>query len=146
MPPTEPRPLLPALLWLLLGVAAFVMAWATVALAFERVFAWLAVLAAADMVLLLGMARMPASALRATLALLATAAIIVLVNFGIAAGHMGEAMGMTPWRSALLLGPRHAWTIAQLANSRVDWVLYALALLVAAAVGFSARRRAPSAR
>ena len=146
MPSSERSRAVPAMPWLLLGIGGFAAAWATLALMFERQLAWLAVLAAADMVLLLGMARMPASPLRALLAVAATAATIVLANFCIAAGHMGAVMGMTPWRSAALLGPRHAWTLAQLANTRADFAAYALALLVAGIGGFSARRRAPSAR
>ena len=126
-----------------LGMLGFVSAWVLAALFFERQCAWLAPLAAADMVLLLSVSRWPAGAGRAALACVATAVAIALANFGIAAGELGQSFGMRPWESALMLGPDLAWTLLQMANSRLDLAFYAVGLLVALAAGFSARRRAP---
>ncbi|HSD16916.1 MAG TPA: hypothetical protein VLC71_06630 [Thermomonas sp.] len=143
-PATKPRWF--ALPLLALGSLGFVSAWVLLALLLERQCAWLAPLAAVDMVLLLGISRWPAGATRAAWALLATAIAIVLANFGIAAGELGKSFGLRPWESALMLGPDHAWTLLQMANSSLDLAFYATGLLVALVGGFSARRRAPSAR
>lgn len=135
-----------ALPLLALGMLGFVSAWVLAALFFERQCAWLAPLAAVDMVLLLSISRYPAGAARAAWALVATAIAIMLANFGIAAGELGKSFGLRPWESALMLGPDHAWTLLQMANSPLDLAFYALGLVVALIAGFSARRRAPSAR
>ena len=45
-----------------------------------------------------------------------------------------------------MLGPDHARTLLEMANSPLDLAFYAMGLLVALVAGFSARRRAPSAR
>ena len=142
----DPTPRWFALPLLGLGMLGFVSAWVLAALFFERQCAWLAPLAAVDMVLLLGIARWPAGAKRAAWAFAATAMAIALANFGIAAGEVGQGFGLRPWESALLLGRDHAWTLLEMANSPLDLALYAVGLLVALVAGFSARRRAPSAR
>jgi hypothetical protein len=131
---------------LLLGAAGFAALWVLVALSHDRVLAWLAPLAAADMVLLLAIARWPAGPSRALLAVLATGATILAANFGIAAGQVGQALGLLPWQSALKMGPSYAWTLASLAGTPLDLASYALALVVAFWAGLSARRRAPSVR
>ena len=143
---TDPTPRWFALPLLVLGMLGVVSAWVLAALFLERQCAWLAPLAAVDMVLLLAISRWPAGAGRATWAFAATAVAIALANFGIAAGEVGQAFGLRPWESALMLGPDHAWTLLEMANSSLDLAFYALGLLVALVAGFSARRRAPSAR
>lgn len=146
---SPPHPVVPrwyALPLLLLGIAGFAALWVMVALSYDRMLAWLAPLAAADMVLLLAVARWPAGSGRAVLALLATAATIALANFGIAAGQIGQGLGLLPWHSALKLGPAYAWLLWDLATDAPDLAWYGLALLVAAWAGFSARRPAPSVR
>lgn len=130
-----------ALPLLALGALGFVSAWVLAALFLERQCAWLAPLAALDMVLLLAISRWPASARRAGWAFAATALTIVLANFGIAAGELGKSFGLRPWESALMLGPDHAWTLLQMANSPLDLAFYATGLIVALIGGFSARRR-----
>ncbi len=136
-----PTPRWFALPLLALGMLGFVSAWVLAALFFERQCAWLAPLAAVDMVLLLGMARWPAGAGRAGWAFAATAVAIALANFGIAAGELGKSFGLRPWESALMLGADHAWTLLKMANSPLDLAFYVAGLLVALVAGFSARRR-----
>ena len=143
-PDTAPRWF--ALPLLALGMLGFVSAWVLLALVLERQCAWLAPLAALDMVLLLGIGRWPAGAKRAGWALVATAMAIVLANFGIAAGELGQSFGMRPWESATMLGANHAWTLLQMANSPLDLAFYASGLLVALVAGLNARRRGPSVR
>ena len=135
-----------ALPLLALGMLGFVSAWVLAALFFQRQCAWLSVFAAADMVLLLSIARWPAGAGRAAWAFTATAVAIALANFGIAAGELGQSFGLRPWESALMLGPALAWTLLEMANSRLDLAFYAAGLLLALVAGFSARRRVPSVR
>ena len=143
---TDPTPRWFALPLLVLGMLGFVSAWVLAALFFERQCAWLAPLAAVDMVLLLAISRWPAGARRAACAFVATAVAIALANFGIAAGEVGQGFGLRPWESALMLGRDHARTLLEMANSPLDLAFYAMGLLVALVAGFNARRRAPSAR
>jgi hypothetical protein len=143
-PPASPRWF--ALPLLLLGIAGFAALWVVVALSWDRMLPWLAPLAAADMVLLLAVARWPAGWTRASLAVAATLATIALANFWIAAGQVGQGLGLLPWQSAMKLGAAYAWLLWDLATGAVDLAWYALALAVAAWAGFSARRPAPSAR
>ena len=144
--PLSQRPRWYALPLLALGVAGFAAAWALVALSYDRQLAWLAPLAAADMVLMLGIGRWPAGLGRACVALLATIATLVAANFGIVAGQVGRNMGLMPWDSALKLGPSYALELVRLATSPSDLGFYALGLLIAVWAGVSARRPAPSAR
>lgn len=120
----------PALL--VIGSFGFAAAWVLLAVARDRQCSWMAILAALDAALLLRMARMPRSWLRAMLAVIATASTIVLANWGIAAAQIGRAMGLLPWESMTKLGPFYAWTLANLANPPVDLVWLAAALVLAA--------------
>lgn len=145
MPPTS-APRWYALPLLALGATGFAAAWILVALALDRQCAWLAPLAALDMVLLLRMARWSAGPARAGWAVLATLAVVVAANFLIVAGQIGISLGLRPWESALRIGPHFAWLLARLANSRTDLALYMLGVLAAAWAGVSGRRPASSAR
>ena len=142
-PSTKPRWF--ALPLLVLGVLGFAAAWTLAALAFERHCAWLAPLAAIDMALLLGFGRWPASFKRAGVALLATITTIAVANLAIAATEMGRNMGLTPWASALKMGPDYAILLVRLANGPAEFAWYALALALAVWRGLSGRRPAPSA-
>lgn len=135
-----------ALPLLALGAAGFAAAWMLLALVADGQCAWLAPVAALDMVLLLRIAHWPAGRSRAGWALLATAATIAMANYGIVAGQVGQGFGMRPWESALRLGPNYAWLLAGLANNRLDLGFYAIGLVTAAWAGLSGRRPAPSVR
>lgn len=133
-----PKPRWFALPLLALGAAGFASAWMLVALRFDRQLAWLAPLAAADMVLLLSVSRWPAGRSRAATALLATLATTGLTVFGIVAGQVGMGMGLRPWESALKLGPSYAWELARLATRPGDLAWYALGIAVAVVAGYRA--------
>ena len=136
-----------ALPLLALGVAGCAALWVLLALGLQRgQCAWLAPLAALDMLLLQRIARWPAGAGRAAWAVAATALAIALANYGIAAAEVGRNMGLLPWDSALRLGPGYAATLLELANGPAEWAWYALALALAAWGGLSGRRPAPSVR
>lgn len=135
--PTPPAPhraaapsaLGPALL--LLGTLGFAAAWAAVSLATGRTLAWMAVLAAADVALLLRLGRFRPGTGRSLAGAAAWAAIVVLAGWSVIAGHLGKVFGLTPWASATRLGADHAWTLATLAYTPAD-VAWLLAGLVAA--------------
>ena len=135
-----------ALPLLALGAGGFAAAWTLLALLLERQCAWLSLLAAADMVLLLKLSGLAGGKRRAGWAVATTACVIGTANFLITAGEVGKSFGLRPWESALQLGPGYAWLLTRLANSDFDLLLYAASLLLAAWLGLSARRPAPSAR
>lgn len=135
-----------ALPLLALGILGFAAIWMLLALGFDGMLAWLAPLAAVDMVLLLALAHWPAGRSRALIATLATALTIAIATFCTIAAQIGLGMGLRPWESVLKLGPAYAWELARLAMRPTDWAWCALGLVVAAAAGFSVRRRVPSAR
>ena len=116
---------------LLIGSFGFAAAWVLLAFARDRQCSWMAMLAAIDATLLLRLARMPRGWLRAALAIIATAFTIVLANWGIAGAQIGRVMGLLPWESMTKLGPFYAWTLANLANTPVDLLWLAAALVLA---------------
>lgn len=124
-----------AIALLLTGSAGFAALWVLMALYTDRQCGWMAVAAAADTALLLRLGGMPRGWSRAGWALAATAAIIVLANWGIAGGQIGSAMGLLPWESLQKLGTGYAWTLAQLANHGADLAWAVAALLLAAWLG-----------
>ena len=116
---------------LLLGTAGFAAIWIVLSLFNNAQNSWMAVLGALDVAWMLRLGRYPAGPRRMTLALIATAAIMALANWGIIASQLGLVLGLQPWESAIKLGPNLAWTLFQLANGATDLVLYAIALVVA---------------
>ena len=119
------------LILLLLGSGGFAAAWVLLSLMSDSQCSWMALLAALDAALLLRLARVPAGACRAIVAVLATGGIIALANWGIAAAQLGKMLGLLPWDSALKLGPHHAWTLIQLANDSTDMAWMGAALVLA---------------
>jgi len=126
----------PSLLLLLLGGLFFAAIWTLLAVYTGKPCGWMAVLAALEVALMLRWGGMPSGGARMLVAVLATAAIIVLVNWLTAATQIGFAMGLNPWDSALKLGADYAWTLAGLANQTADKTGMAAALLLA---GLAAR-------
>jgi len=133
------RWLAPALL--VLGSLGCAAAWIPLALSTGRPCSWLALLAAIDAAFLLRLARMPAGAARPAMAVLGTAATIVLAYWGIIASQIARTVGVLPWESALKLGPHHAWTLAGLATAPVDLAWLGSGLVLAA--WLSGRRPVP---
>ena len=132
--PAQPSPWF-AILLVTLGSAGFAAAWVLLAYTRDQQSSWMAVLAALDAAVLLRMARMPAGWLRATLAVAATMASIVLANWGIAAAQIGKMMGLLPWQAMAKQGLDYSWTLATLANGPVDFAWLAAALVVALFAG-----------
>lgn len=132
MTPDQHKTPLPALLLLLIGCLGFAATWVLAARLLEAQSAWLAPLAALDAALMLRLGRMPPGWKRMAWGLSATAAIMLLANWGITATEVGIGMGLLPWESALRLGPVYAWELIRLANGTIELAWYALALVAAA--------------
>lgn len=137
MPATAPvaRAAWLAPVMLLFGSLFFSLIWIMLALFLGRTCGWMAILGAVDAFAILYFAGMRPGWKRAAWALLATTGMIVLANWGIAATQIGISLGLSPWDSALKLGPHHAWTLASLANQTADKIWMALALVLALLLG-----------
>lgn len=96
--------LLPAFA-LVVGVMGAVAVWLGLAITLRSTCAWVAPLAALDMVLMLRLAAAPPGKVRAVLALTGTAIAIVISYWMIVATQMGLLLGLSPAESAQRLGP-----------------------------------------
>ncbi|KFN42133.1 hypothetical protein N790_11885 [Arenimonas malthae CC-JY-1] len=123
------RWLLPALAWAA-GVLGMVAAWLAVSLALRSPSGWLALVAAADLALMLRLAAMPPGRTRALLATAGTAVAILASYWIYAASLMGMTLGLQPMASALRLGPVLAGELLRHATTGWDlaWALLALPL------------------
>lgn len=135
MPATPRTPLVVPVLLGLLGILGMAAVWALLALIVGRQCAWMAVLSAADIALLLRLSRARPGIPRALVTALATAATILLANWCIAATHLGGQVGLKVVDSLQRLGTDHAMTLFGLANGPVELAWYAVALLVALWLG-----------
>ena len=132
MPNLSVRPWALPSLALLGGIAGISAGWVAVAQLSGSSSSWLALVAAVDMAVLLRLTHAPVGKMRIVLAVLATALAILLAHWMMAAIRMGGLIGLAPLDSALRLGPNLAWQIARLGLDRVDGVLLAAALPLAA--------------
>jgi hypothetical protein len=129
-----PRIVLPLLL-AVLGVFGMSAVWTMVALIFDRQCAWLAVVAAADIAMLLRLGRAKPGMARAAFALVATMATILIANWSIAAMQMGGPMGLPLVDSLQRMGTDLARTLLDLANQSVEWAWYGMAAILAVWLG-----------
>ncbi|MEI2454116.1 hypothetical protein ABU614_11985 [Lysobacter firmicutimachus] len=140
--PTEPRAprqteraqrRVTAFSWLLLalGTVGFAAFWVLLAVAWDRQCSWMAVLGALDIAWMLRLGGWRPGPRRAGLGLAASALIVLIANWGIAASQYGGMLGFGPLESSTRLGPNFAWTLFQLANSGTDLIWLALAAAVA---------------
>ncbi len=123
------------LLLAVLGIFGMSAVWALLALIVDRQCAWMAVLTAADIALLLRLGRGAPGMPRAAVAVFATLATIALANWTIAATQMGGPMGLKLIDSVQRLGTDHAQTLLGLANRPVELAWYAVAVIVALWLG-----------
>ncbi|MFO3706075.1 hypothetical protein ACI6Q5_14115 [Xanthomonas codiaei] len=134
MPPTNAPARTAHWLWpplLLLGCVTALIAWLLIALALGNQAGWMAVLVAVEVVWMLRLGTLQGGSLRIGVAVVATAAVIIATNWGIASAHVGGSLGLDPWTSAQKMGPGLAWTLLQLANNGFDLLCYATALVLA---------------
>lgn len=115
----------------MLGIGGMAALWVLTAMFLQRQSAWMALLAAADIALLLRIAGTAPGRGRALLCALATAGTVIAGNWGIAGARTGRAFGYGPVESLQSLGTDLAWTLAQLGNHGPELALYALALALA---------------
>jgi hypothetical protein len=118
-----------------LGVFGMAAAWALLALIVDRQCAWMAVLTAADIALLLRMGRAAPGLPRAATTVAATLATILLANWIIAATQIGGQFGLKLVDSVFRLGTDHAQTLLGLANRPAELAWYAIAVIVALWLG-----------
>lgn len=123
------------LLLTVLGIFGMSAVWALVALIVDRQCAWMAVLTAADIALLLRLGRAAPGMPRAAVAVFATLVTIALTNWTIAATQMGGPMGLKLIDSVQRLGMDHAQTLLGLANQPAELAWYAVAVIVALWLG-----------
>ena len=136
IPHTMPRKrVIAPLLLALLGIFGMSAVWALVALIVDRQCAWMAVITAVDIALLLRLGRAAPGMPRATATVLATLATIALTNWTIAATQMGGPMGLKLVDSVQRLGVDHAQTLLGLANQPAELAWYAVAVIVALWLG-----------
>lgn len=130
-PPTTSGRLVGPLLLAAIGVMGMCAVWTIVGLIFDRQCAWMAVLTAVDIAVLLRLARMAPGPARAATCVATTLITIVVANWCIAAAQMGGAIGFGLVDSIQRLGSDHAQTLIVLANGVPDLAWYATALLLA---------------
>lgn len=118
-----------------LGVFGMAAGWALIALIVDRHCAWMAVLTAADIALLLRMGRAAPGLPRAATTVVATLATILLANWVIAATQIGGQFGLKLVDSVFRLGTDHAQTLLGLANRPAELAWYAVAVIVALWLG-----------
>ena len=126
-----PRVVVPALL-AVLGIAGMSAVWVIAALVLDRQCAWMAIIAAFDLGLLLRLGRAAPGLQRGIVAVVGTLATILIANWTIAATEIGFPLGLNLTEAVQRLGPHHAQTLFGLAHHPVDWAYYAIALIVAA--------------
>lgn len=117
------------------GVLGAVAVWLGLAITLRSTCAWMAPLAALDMVLMLRLAAAPAGWLRSGVAVLATAAAIAASYWMIVATQMGLLLGLSPMESAQRLGPVLAGELLRHGTDGWDLGLVLLALLIAGRLG-----------
>lgn len=120
--------------WLLLvlGIFGFAAFWVLLSLAWDRQCSWMAVLGALDIAWMMRLGGWRPGPRRLAFGVLATVAIVLFANWGIAAGQYGAVMGLDPLDSASKLGPNFFLILFQLANTGMDLIWLGLALIVAA--------------
>jgi hypothetical protein len=134
--PTAPRTRVIAPLSIaVLGICGMTAIWTLLALIVDRQCAWVAVLTAADIALLLRLARAAPGLPRAATTVVATLATILFANWVIAAAQIGGAMGLGLIDSVQRLGTDHAQTLFGLANQPAELAWYAIAVIVALWLG-----------
>ncbi len=133
--PTPRKRVIVPLLLAVLGILGMSAVWALLALIIDRQCAWMAVLTAADIALLLRLGHAAPGMPRAAMAVFATLATIALTNWTIAATQMGGPMGFKLVDSMQRLGIDHAQTLLGLANQPAELAWYAVAVIVALWLG-----------
>jgi hypothetical protein len=134
-PATPRKRVIAPLMLTLLGICGMSAIWTLLALIIDRQCAWIAVLSAADIALLLRLGRAAPGLPRAATAVVATLATILLTNWVIAAAQIGGPMGLGLIDSVQRLGTDYAQTLFSLANQPAELAWYAIAVIIALWLG-----------
>jgi len=132
MPAADTRARVFTVAMLVLGCLGFAAAWTLMAAWLQRACSWMAVVAALDAALLLRITGVRPGGRRMALAVAATAAMIALACWGLAAARIGGPLGLQPWESMLKMGTGFGWLLVQLGTTTADLAWFAIALVVAA--------------
>jgi len=129
------------------GVLGVCAVWVIVAVASNRPCAWMALLAALDVALMLRFSGVRPGPARVLAAVLGTAVAVLLAQWLIVATQMGLALGLQPLDSAMRLGPALAKQLLMISLGRADlaWLLASLPLAALCAMGTRREREAPPA-
>lgn len=130
--PPERRPSLFSWLLLALGTFGFAALWVLMSLVFDAQCGWMAVLGALDIAWMLRLGGWRPGPKRALAGLVAASIIVLVANWGIVAAQIARPLGLDLPASASKLGPNFFWSLFQLANSGMEMVWIAIALVVAA--------------
>lgn len=125
---------------LVVGILGIVAVWLALAVLTGSACGWLALVAAADMALMLQLTQAPGSWSRRLVAVAATGLAVAASQWFIAATYLGQALGLTPLESARRLGPVLAWALTLLNLHAADWGWILLSLPLAAWWAGSGRR------
>lgn len=117
-------------LLLLLGSITLTVLWLLVALSLGTQAGWMAIVAALEAAWMLRLGGLPGGRARVLITLAATVLIAAATNWLIASAYMGGPMGLTPWESALRMGPHLAWTLLSMANGLAEGIWLLIALVV----------------
>lgn len=128
--PPRHRVVAPVLL-AIFGVVGMSAIWGLIALILDRQCAWMSVMAALDIALLLRLGRAAPGLPRAIGTLAATTAVVMTSNWIIAASQVGGPMGFRTLDALQRLGTDHAQTLFGLANQPAEWAWYAIAAIIA---------------
>ncbi|MDY1035265.1 hypothetical protein [Stenotrophomonas sp. CFBP8980] len=123
----------------LIGAGTALLAWVFFALMTGRQLGWMAVVVALELLFMLRLGTLRGGVLRALLVAGGTLGVTALAWWSIASAWLGGSMGLTPWESALRMGPHLAWTLVGLANVTADWLWLPVALVFAAWLGWQKR-------
>lgn len=131
-PLSPPRWRLRAVLMLLASTAVLAAAWTLLALISERESSAFGLVAAVLLASTLRFWQAPANGWRPLIAAASTAACIVLARWWIAAGFLGQSLGLYPQESIGRMGLWFAGFLNGKALGLADYCLFASALLLAA--------------
>jgi len=125
--------------WSLLTAVGMAAVWAMATLATQRPLAWMALVSAADVVLMLSLLRLAPGLTRAALAAANTTLSIVLAWWFIAASQMAPMLGLHPLQSLQRMSPQLAFSLSAATFSDGDRLLAAASIALAALWGFAVR-------
>jgi hypothetical protein len=125
---------------LLAGILGVDAVWVVLSVASNRPCSWMALLAAADVAVMLRFANVAPGPSRALLGVLGTAVAIALAQWLVVATQLGLELGLQPLDSAMKLGPSLARQLLALSLRGFDYWTMLAALPLAALLALGRRK------